>query len=143
MRGRPLPSRLDDDARNDLKEFFFLTNKPVMAVLNIGEDQIGDEAAIAAPVRELAGAEVVPLSVQLEAEAAVMAQEDRQEMLEALGLGDGAVPAFLTSAYHMLGLRTYLTTGEKDPCLDLPRWFHCAGGRRRDPHRLPARFHPC
>ena len=63
---------------------------------------------------ELAGAEVVPLSVQLEAEAAVMAQEDRQEMLEALGLGDGAVPAFLTSAYHMLGLRTYLTTGEKE-----------------------------
>jgi len=35
-------------------------------------------------------------------------------MLEALGLGDGAVPAFLTSAYHMLGLRTYLTTGEKE-----------------------------
>ena len=114
--GTPLyRAGLDDDARNDLKEFFFLTNKPVMAVLNIGEDQIGDEAAIAAPVREeLAGAEVVPLSVQLEAEAAVMAQEDRQEMLEALGLGDGAVPAFLTSAYHMLGLRTYLTTGEKE-----------------------------
>jgi len=86
-----------------------------MAVLNIGEDQIGDEDAIAAPVRsELDGAEVVPLSVQLEAEAAVMAPEDRQEMLEALGLGDGAVPAFLTSAYHMLGLRTYLTTGEKE-----------------------------
>ncbi|MEK9637567.1 MAG: redox-regulated ATPase YchF, partial [Acidimicrobiaceae bacterium] len=114
--GTPLyRAGLDDDARSDLKEFFFLTNKPVMAVLNIGEDQIGDEAAIAAPVREeLAGAEVVPLSVQLEAEAAVMAEEDRQEMLEALGLGDGAVPAFLTSAYHMLGLRTYLTTGEKE-----------------------------
>ncbi len=113
--GTPLYRAGLDDARNDLKEFFFLTNKPVMAVLNIGEDQIGDEAAIAAPVREeLAGAEVVPLSVQLEAEAAVMAQEDRQEMLEALGLGDGAVPAFLTSAYHMLGLRTYLTTGEKE-----------------------------
>ena len=114
--GTPLyRAGLDDYARNDLKEFFFLTNKPVMAVLNIGEDQIGDEAAIAAPVREeLAGAEVVPLSVQLEAEAAVMAQEDRQEMLEALGLGDGAVPAFLTAAYHMLGLRTYLTTGEKE-----------------------------
>ena len=129
VRGRPLPSRLDDDARSDLKEFFFLTNKPVMAVLNIGEDQIGDEAAIAAPVREeLAGAEVVPLSVQLEAEAAVMAQEDRQEMLEALGLGDGAVPAFLTSAYHMLGLRTYLTTGEKESRAWTFRRFHCAGG---------------
>ena len=106
---------LDDDARSDLKEFFFLTNKPVMAVLNIGEEQIGDGDRIAAPVREeLDGAEVVPLSVQLESEAAVMEPDDRREMLEALGLGDGAVPAFLTSAYHMLGLRTFLTTGEKE-----------------------------
>ena len=60
--GTPLyRAGLNDDERADLKEFFFLTNKPVMAVLNIGEDQIGDEDAIAAPVREeLNGAEVVP-----------------------------------------------------------------------------------
>ncbi len=114
--GTPLyRAGLSDDDRRDLREFFLLTNKPVMAVLNIGEDQIGQEDEIAAPVRaELDGAEVVPLSVQLEAEAAVMEPEDRQEMLEALGLGDGAVPRFLKSAYHMLGLRTFLTTGEKE-----------------------------
>jgi GTP-binding protein YchF len=101
--------------RAELREFFFLTNKPVMAVLNIGEDQIGQEEEIAAPVRaELDGAEVVALSVQLEAEAALMDADERQEMLEALGLGEGAVPRFLTSAYHMLGLRTFLTTGEKE-----------------------------
>jgi len=106
---------LTSDDRRALREYFLLTNKPVMAVLNIGEDQIGQEDELAAPVREeLGGAEVVPLSVQLEAEAAVMDPEDRQEMLEALGLGDGAVPRFLTSAYHMLGLRTFLTTGEKE-----------------------------
>ncbi len=101
--------------RAELKEFFLLTNKPVMAVLNIGEDQIGQEDEIAAPVRaELEGAEVVPLSVQLEAEAALLDADERTEMLEALGLGDGAVPRFLKSAYHMLGLRTFLTTGEKE-----------------------------
>ncbi len=114
--GTPLyRAGLKDDERAELKEFFFLTNKPVMAVLNIGEDQIGQEAEIAAPVRaELDGAEVVPLSVQLEAEAAMLDEGERAEMLEALGLGDGAVPRFLTGAYHMLGLRTYLTTGEKE-----------------------------
>lgn len=114
--GTPLyRAGMNADDRAELKEFFFLTNKPVMAVLNIGEDQIGDEDAIAAPVRaELDGAEVVPLSVQLEAEAALMDADERQEMLEALGLGEGAVPRFLTSAYHMLGLRTFLTTGEKE-----------------------------
>jgi GTP-binding protein YchF len=114
--GTPLyRANLRADDRADLKEYFFLTNKPVMAVLNIGEDQIGQEDEIAAPVREeLDGAEVVVLSVQLEAEAALMDEDERVEMLEALGLGDGAVPRFLKSAYHMLGLRTFLTTGEKE-----------------------------
>jgi ribosome-binding ATPase YchF (GTP1/OBG family) len=44
----------------------------------------------------------------------LMDADERQEMLEALGLGEGAVPRFLKSAYHMLGLRTFLTTGEKE-----------------------------
>ena len=35
-------------------------------------------------------------------------------MLEALGLGEGALPRFLRNAYAMLGLRTYFTTGEKE-----------------------------
>jgi len=114
--GTPLyRAKLSADDQAELKEHFFLTNKPVMAVLNIGEDQIGQEDELAQPVRaELDGAEVVPLSVQLEAEAALMDADERQEMLEALGLGEGAVPRFLTSAYHMLGLRTFLTTGEKE-----------------------------
>ena len=105
---------LDDDARRQLREFFFLTNKPVLAVLNIGEDQIGQQAEIAAPVV----AEVIHLDVHphlvLEAEAAQLSAEDRDEMLEALGLGEGAVPRFLKSAHHLLGLRTFLTTGEKE-----------------------------
>ena len=106
---------LDTDARRQLKEFFLLTNKPVLAVLNIGEDQLGQTEAIAAPVvAELNGAEVIALCVQLEAEAAQLASGDRAEMLDALGLGEGAVPQFLTSAYHLLGLRTFLTTGEKE-----------------------------
>ena len=114
--GTPLyRAELTDDDRVELKEFFFLTNKPVMAVLNIGEDQIGAEDEIAAPVRaELDGAEVVPLCVQLEAEAAQLDGDEREEMLEALGLGEGALPAFLKAAYHLLGLRTFLTTGEKE-----------------------------
>ena len=35
-------------------------------------------------------------------------------MLEALGLGEGALPRFVRTAYHLLGLRTFLTTGEKE-----------------------------
>ena len=106
---------LAPEDRKQLKEFFLLTNKPVLAVLNIGEGQLQQQETIAAPVvAELDGAEVITLCVQLEAEAAQLDSGDRAEMLEALGLGDGAVPRFLRSAYHLLGLRTFLTTGEKE-----------------------------
>jgi ribosome-binding ATPase YchF (GTP1/OBG family) len=54
------------------------------------------------------------MCVQLEAEAAQLDAEERAEMLEGLGLGDGALPRFVRSAYHLLGLRTFLTTGEKE-----------------------------
>ena len=51
----------------------------------------------------------------LEEPAALDDEDDvRAEMLEALGLGDGALARFLRAAYHRLGLRTFLTTGEKE-----------------------------
>ena len=52
--------------------------------------------------------------VQLEAEAAQLDPEDRAEMLDAYGLGEGALVRFIQAAYHALGLRTFLTTGEKE-----------------------------
>lgn len=114
--GTPLyRANLEPTDQQQLREFFLLTNKPVLAVVNIDENQIADDDEITAPlVAELSGAEVIALSVQLEAEAAQLDAQDREEMLEALGLGEGAVPRFLASAYHLLGLRTFLTTGEKE-----------------------------
>ena len=114
--GLPLyRSGLDDSERAGLRPFFMLTNKPVLAVVNIGEDRIADAEELAAPVRdELGDAEVVPLCVQLEAEAAQLDEVERPEVLAALGLGSGALDRFLASAYHLLGLRTFLTTGPKE-----------------------------
>ncbi len=106
---------LDSSARAGLRPFFMLTNKPVLAVVNVGEGQIADAREVAAPVREeLGDAEVVPLCVQLEAEAAQLDESERPELLAALGLGSGALDRFLASAYHLLGLRTFLTTGPKE-----------------------------
>lgn len=106
---------LDDEDRALLAPFFFLTDKPVMAVVNMGEDQLDRSEEIAEPVRaELTSAEVIALCVQVEAEAAQLDPEERAEMLAAFDLGDGAVGRFLTAAYHLLGLRTFLTTGESE-----------------------------
>jgi ribosome-binding ATPase YchF (GTP1/OBG family) len=52
--------------------------------------------------------------VQLEAEAVLLDPDERAEMLDALGLGEGALVRFVHSAYSMLGLRTFFTTGEKE-----------------------------
>lgn len=116
--GTPLyRSDLEIADRNRLRDSFLLTNKPVLAVVNISEDQIDNSASVAASVSaELGGAEVIALCVQLEAEAAQLAEPDRAEMLDALGLGQGALPVFVASAYRLLGLRTFLTTGEKETC---------------------------
>ncbi|MCS5690312.1 MAG: redox-regulated ATPase YchF [Actinomycetota bacterium] len=114
--GTPLfRAELSDERRAALREHFLLTNKPVMAVLNIGEDQLEQAADLASEIDDaLPGAEVLPLSVQLEAEAAVLPTEDRTELLEGLGLGEGALPLFVRSAHGLLGLHTFLTTGEKE-----------------------------
>jgi ribosome-binding ATPase len=116
--GTPLyRSDLDEDTRALLRPYFLLTNRPVLAVVNVGDDQLDRIDEIVAPVEaELAGrAEVLGMCVQLEAEAAQLTDvEERAEMLEALGLGEGAMPRFLSTAYRLLGLRTFFTTGEKE-----------------------------
>ncbi len=55
------------------------------------------------------------MCVQLEAEAATIVDPaERAEMLEGFGLGEGALFRMVRSAYHLLGLRTFLTTGDKE-----------------------------
>src|SRR5437763_1135667 len=92
------------------------SNKPVLAVVNTGEDQLGATDELVQPVQEEFGsaAEVLGVSVQLEAEAAQLPAEERAELLDGLGLGEGALPRVARAAYHLLGRRTFLTTGDKE-----------------------------
>jgi ribosome-binding ATPase len=121
--GRPVyRSDLTAKQRELLIPYFLLTNKPVLAVVNVSEDDLERVDEIVAPVAaELAGAsgggpaaEVFGACIQLEAEAAQLDPSERSEMLEGFGLGEGALPRFIRSAYHLLGLRTFFTTGEKE-----------------------------
>jgi len=109
-------SSLTDTQRELIKPYFLLTNKPIVAVVNIGEDDLERVDEVIAPVvAELGGhGEVIGACVQLEAEAAQLDEEERAEMLDALGLGEGALPRFIRTAYHLLGLRTFFTTGETE-----------------------------
>lgn len=109
-------SELAQETRAALRSAFLLTNKPVLAVVNLGEDQVADAGVIAAPVaKELDGhGDVLAVSVALEAEAAQLDAGSRAELLEGLGLGEGALPRVARAAYHLLGRRTFFTTGDKE-----------------------------
>ncbi len=107
---------LSRDEITALQPFFLITAKPVLVVVNLGEDQLDQADAIVASVAaELTGAaEVLAACVQLEAETAQLDAGERAELLDGLGLGEGALPRVISAAYHLLGLRTFLTTGDKE-----------------------------
>ncbi|MFM8564143.1 MAG: redox-regulated ATPase YchF [Acidimicrobiia bacterium] len=119
--GRPLyRAGLKPEWRETLMPYFLLTNRSVLAVVNVGEKELDTIPAVEQRVRdEFSSAgdnvEVIGMCVQLEAEASTIVDPvERAEMLEGLGLGEGALFRMVRSAYHLLGLRTYFTTGEKE-----------------------------
>jgi GTP-binding protein YchF len=114
--GTPLyRAGISAERHETLKPFFLLTTKPVLAVVNLGEDQIGDDRVVQPVIDELGdAAEVLGVCVQLEAEAAQLTDDERAELLEGLGLGEGVLPRVARAAHHLLGLRTFLTTGDKE-----------------------------
>jgi ribosome-binding ATPase len=111
--GTPLyRAELTDDERELLAPAFLLTVKPVLVVVNVGEDQLDAVDELGAPVAE--GVDALGVCLQLEAEAAQLDPEGRAELLEGLGLGEGVVPRVARAAYHLLGRRTFLTTGDTE-----------------------------
>ena len=119
--GRPLyRAGLPPEHRELLAPYFLLTNRRVLAVVNVGEDALAEipeaEARVAAELNDAGdNVEVIGMCVQLEAEAATIEDPaERAEMLEGFGLGEGALFRMVRSAYHLLGLRTFLTTGDKE-----------------------------
>jgi GTP-binding protein YchF len=119
--GKPLyRAGLKPEWREQLAPHFLLTNRAVLAVVNVGEDELERIPEVEQRVRDefqSAGdnVEVIGMCVQLEAEAATIVDPvERAEMLEGFGLGEGALFRMVRSAYHLLGLRTFLTTGEKE-----------------------------
>ncbi len=136
---------LSRDEITALQPYFLITAKPVLVVVNLGEDQLDQADAIVASVAgELSGAaEVLAACVQLEAETAQLDAGERAELLDGLGLGEGALPRVISAAYHLLGpAHVPHDRRQGEPCLDLPRRCEGARVRGRDPQRPAARLHP-
>ncbi|HET8649170.1 MAG TPA: redox-regulated ATPase YchF [Gemmatimonadales bacterium] len=101
------------------RHFNLLTAKPVLYAANVPEDEIqsGNQytrALADAVARDGESAEVVPFSAKVEAELAELPAEDRGEFLASLGLTESGLDRLAKAAYHLLGLRSYFTAGEKE-----------------------------
>ncbi len=118
--GRPARSAgLTDDERAIVKGWFFLTTKPTIYAANVDEATLADPAANrhVQAVLEHAGkenADVVPICAKLESELVALDIAEREEYLKDLGLGSSGVDKLIKAAYHMLGLMSFLTAGEKE-----------------------------
>jgi len=101
------------------RNFFLLTTKPTIFAANV------DEATLANPeshsmvnlVRDIAAqesAECVIICAQLESELIALPPEERLDYLKSLGVSTSGVDRLIKSAYHLLGLMSFLTAGEKE-----------------------------
>ena len=129
--GRPARAVVPSgDEAPAFRGFNLLTAKPVLYAANVGEHEIATgnrhvEALEAALSRDGEAAEVVTFSAKVEAELAELPPEDRQEFLESLGLTESGLDRLAHAAYHLLGLQSYFTAGEKE----VRAWTIHAGDR--------------
>ena len=108
-----------DEEAAAYRSFNLLTAKPVLYAANVAENEIASgnphiDALRAALAADNETAEVVPFSAKVEAELAELAPEDRAEFLESLGLTESGLDRLAHAAYHLLGLQSYFTAGEKE-----------------------------
>jgi hypothetical protein len=133
---------LTDDERKIAQTFFLLTSKPTIFACNVGEADLAHLAAEVDAAQEQEGdlpkytieihpaarsvmavqqyvsthlaTEAVVISAQIESELVDLTPEEAAEFLKDLGVASSGVDALIRAVYHLLGLRTYLTTGVQE-----------------------------
>ena len=109
----------NEDEEKLVKDMFLLTTKPILYIANISESQIEDAEndPLVQKVKEYASkekAEVIPLCVKIEEELSGLDDNDKKEMLEALGLEESGLDKVIKKSYDLLGLMSFLTAGEPE-----------------------------
>lgn len=99
---------LSDEEERMIRGYQFLTAKPLLLVLNIGEAQLSAPPAVDYPHPKSA---VVPLAGKIEAELAQLEDEDATTFMEDLGITQPARDLVIQKSYELLGLISFLTAG--------------------------------
>jgi GTP-binding protein YchF len=107
---------LDDNEKAMIRDLHLITTKPVMYVANVAEDGF-DSNPLLHVVRKKAEAEgacVMPVCAGIEAEIALLDEQDRQEFLQELGLKESGLDQVIRAGYSLLDLLTFFTAGERE-----------------------------
>lgn len=117
--GRPLRAlELTEDEERRIRGFRFLTQKPVLVVLNIDESRLGEASAMEAGGRrryDQPSSDVAALAGKIEAELAELPPEDAALFMEDLGIAEPSRGRVIRLTYALLGLFSFFTAGE-DEC---------------------------
>jgi len=107
---------LTKEEKEELATFNFLTNKKILYVANIKEEDVGKENnAYVKQLEEYAKKEssiVIPLCAKIEEEIAQLEETEAKEFLQSIGLEESGLDRLTKAAFHLLGLITFITTGE-------------------------------
>jgi GTP-binding protein YchF len=110
---------LDPDASKRMRGFQFLSEKPMLLVLNLGESQASQLHQIEQDYRTRLtagrpGLEVTAVCGKVEAEIAELSIEEAREYLQSYGLAESGLERLIQASYSLLGLMSFLTAGETE-----------------------------
>ena len=110
---KPISSAIDSDAERDMiKSLGFLTLKPNVVVVNVGEDRLGETFDFSA--RLGGGVPIVTMCAELQYELSQLDTESRAEFMTEMGITEFAVSKFVRGCYSALGLISFLTVASNE-----------------------------
>jgi hypothetical protein len=118
--GKPARSIDYTEEEVDLvRDMYLLTTKPILYIANISEEQLDNAendkyVKLLKDYAQKENAEVITLCVKIEEELSTLDDNDKQEMLEALGLEESGLDKLIKKSYDLLGLMSFLTAGEPE-----------------------------
>jgi ribosome-binding ATPase len=119
--GKPaLTVKLTPEERLLSAPFFLLSDKPTIFACNVKDSDLAAAETnpyvrrVRAYVQTHLACEAVVISAQIESDLVELAPEEAQAFLEELGVAESGIGVLIRATYHLLGLRTYFTAGEKE-----------------------------
>jgi hypothetical protein len=117
---KDIPAReveLNDEQRKILKELSLLTSKPILIVVNVDENDLGQIKELEDKYAKDFGVsidQVIIICAKIETELAMLTEQEQQEYLHELGVKEAGLHRIIKKSFSTLGLISFLTAGEKE-----------------------------